>query len=371
MGKKLQDIISEEIAQSGPIPFSRFMERCLYHPQFGYYRKTYLPIGKSGDFYTSPCVHSIFGHTIARQIVEFLDTIEDNNIFLIEAGAGRGHLARDIGEYLKNNKIDVSLIIIEPHKAFRDIQLSEVKDFFKEVIFLNSPEDLSPIKGVFYCNELFDSFPVEIIENLDGKIYQVYVDFQEGVFKEVLLPVSDGIMNFINFWDIKIPDGFRTEICPSAESFYKNILSNIKEGFSLIIDYGYTQEEFFLSHRRKGTLMCYKSHLADENPYELVGEKDITAHINFSLISKIGEKAGFDTVGFTDQQYFLMGCGILEEIELLKNSLSQRDYEREIAMIKNLILNSMGYVFKFLCQKKGVSKTSFKGFSIRNYRKNL
>lgn len=371
MSKELEKIIEKVIKDHGPIPFSKFMELSLYYPGLGYYRKGYLPIGKGGDFYTSPCVHKIFGYTIGRQFVEFIEEFDEREVFLIEAGAGRGHLARDIGEYLKNKKISVKLIIIEPHKPFRDIQYKEVKDFYEDVIFLSGPEEMTHLKGIFYCNELFDSFPVEIVENRDNKIYQVYVDTRDGKFIELLVPASNEVLDFLKFWKINIPCGFRMEICPSALSFYKELFSKIKKGFSLIIDYGYTMGEFFESHRTKGTLMCYKNHLADENPYELVGEKDITAHINFSLFSRLGELLNFETVGFAEQQYFLIGAGILEEIEALQKNISQKEYEKEIIKIKNLFMYSMGYVFKFLCQKKDIKRNNFSGFSIKNYMQNL
>lgn len=368
---QLKELIIKEISEKGEIPFSRFMELCLYQLGLGYYRKDYLPIGKAGDFYTSPCVHSIFGHTIGKQFIEFINAFGEEDIYLIEAGAGRGHLARDIGEYLKKNNYNLKLIIIEPHKPFRDMQYKEVKDFYKEVIFFNEPSELDEVSAIFYSNELFDSFPVEILENIEGEINQVYVTVENNLFKEVLRPASESIKNFIFTNNINVPEGFRTEISPSSLEFYSELLKKIRRGFSLIIDYGYTQEEFFESHRRKGTLMCYKNHLVDENPYELVGEKDLTAHVNFSLFSKAGEALGFKTIGFTEQQYFLMGAGILEEIEAIKNSLSQEDYENEIRKIKNLIIHSMGYVFKFLCQKKDIEKEAFKGFSLRDFRKGL
>lgn len=33
----LREVISGEVRRAGPIPFSRYMELCLYHPEFGYY----------------------------------------------------------------------------------------------------------------------------------------------------------------------------------------------------------------------------------------------------------------------------------------------------------------------------------------------
>ena len=57
--------IASEIARSGPIPFVRFMDMALYHPQFGYYMRhpddSSPRIGWSGDFYTSADVHPILG----------------------------------------------------------------------------------------------------------------------------------------------------------------------------------------------------------------------------------------------------------------------------------------------------------------------
>ena len=45
--------IASEIAASGPIPFVRFMELALYHPQFGYYMCSPEPpeerIGRRGE----------------------------------------------------------------------------------------------------------------------------------------------------------------------------------------------------------------------------------------------------------------------------------------------------------------------------------
>ena len=64
--------ISSEITRNGPIPFARFMELALYHPQFGYYMRQpdgadHERIGWSGDFYTSSDVHPILGRALPRK----------------------------------------------------------------------------------------------------------------------------------------------------------------------------------------------------------------------------------------------------------------------------------------------------------------
>ena len=54
----LREIIEQEIADKGPIPFSRYMELCLYHPELGYYSRHVEQFGKAGDFFTSSDVHA-------------------------------------------------------------------------------------------------------------------------------------------------------------------------------------------------------------------------------------------------------------------------------------------------------------------------
>ena len=62
--------IEEEIRTLGPIPFSRYMEICLYDPELGYYSRNAEQFGKAGDFYTSSDVHAVFGRLLARQFEE-------------------------------------------------------------------------------------------------------------------------------------------------------------------------------------------------------------------------------------------------------------------------------------------------------------
>ena len=66
----LRQKIEQEIRERGPIPFSRYMELCLYDPQLGYYSRNSEQFGKAGDFYTSSDVHAVFGRLLARQFEE-------------------------------------------------------------------------------------------------------------------------------------------------------------------------------------------------------------------------------------------------------------------------------------------------------------
>ncbi len=93
----LRHIIEQEIGEHGPIPFSRYMELCLYHPELGYYSRNAQQFGKAGDFYTSSDVHAVFGRLLARQFQEIWRALgSPAEIEILELGPGRGLFAQDV-----------------------------------------------------------------------------------------------------------------------------------------------------------------------------------------------------------------------------------------------------------------------------------
>jgi SAM-dependent MidA family methyltransferase len=56
--------------------------------------------------------------------------------------------------------------------------------------------------------------------------------------------------------------------------------------------------------------MCHRAHRADTDPLADVGDKDITAHVNFSGIALAAQDAGLDVLGYTSQARFLLNCGL-------------------------------------------------------------
>ena len=76
-----------------------------------------------------------------------------------------------------------------------------------------------------------------------------------------------------------------------------------------------------------GTVMCHRGHLADGDPLADVGEKDITAHVNFTSIALAGQNAGLEVLGYSSQARFLLNAGILalmEQATLAERSMAAR-----------------------------------------------
>ena len=84
-------------SRRGPIPFSRYMELCLYDPELGYYSRNTEQFGKAGDFYTSSDVHAVYGRLLARQFEEMWRMLgSPEQIEILELGPGRGLFAQDV-----------------------------------------------------------------------------------------------------------------------------------------------------------------------------------------------------------------------------------------------------------------------------------
>ncbi|MFZ2389347.1 MAG: SAM-dependent methyltransferase, partial [Polaromonas sp.] len=90
-----------------------------------------------------------------------------------------------------------------------------------------------------------------------------------------------------------------------------------------------------------GTVMCHRAHLADADALSDVGEKDITAHVNFTGIALAGQEAGLRVAGYTSQGRFLLNCGLLDGME--NASLAER------TMVQKLVNeHEMGELFKVI-----------------------
>jgi SAM-dependent MidA family methyltransferase len=119
----------------------------------------------------------------------------------------------------------------------------------------------------------------------------------------------------------------------------------------------------YTDSRREGTLLCYHNHRTSENPFERLGEQDITSHVNFTSLIKKGEEVGLHFTGLVPQYRFLIGLGILEEMGSLERGLSEIEGLELRVSLKHLIEPEvgMGEVFKVLIQHKGIEKPQLDG----------
>lgn len=358
----LEILLIERILAEGPLPFSKFMDSCLYHPVYGYYMTSRQKIGREGDFFTSSSVHALFGQLIAKQLHQMWEILGcPANFIIAEQGAGAGHLCHDILNALEDDFPDFYSLL-----RYKIVEISEVNRFRQAQLLSRHPNavswcaqsDLVGMIGCFLSNELVDAFPVHLVEKRNGTLLEVCVDVTNGTLHEVLLEPSTGeLADYLEWVGVELVEGNRAEINLSAPMWINTVAGLLHRGFVLTIDYGYLASELYAPWRTTGTLMCYFQHTSGENPYLRIGEQDLTAHVDFTALIKSGEASGLQQLFYGDQCKFLLGLGFVEA--LLAAQACETEPHRAQALrltLKNLILpdGGMGEIFKILIQGKGV-----------------
>jgi len=369
--------IRAEIAAAGPIPFARFMELALYHPQYGYYVRpvedpTQERIGWSGDFYTSSDVHPILGQALAKQAQQLDACLGHPNPFtVVEMGPGKGLLARDFLTACQNAPGNLSerlrYILIERSASMRAIQHQHLAPWIGRaghVTWLDRLEDLPPdsVTGLFFSNELVDAFPVHRLAVVDGHPQEIYVDVHEEGFTEIHRPLSEELSAYLQNGGIRLPDGYRTEINLKAVQWIKQVAQIMARGLVMTIDYGHTAEDLYGPERKNGTFLCYYSQTTSEDAYERVGQQDMTAHVDFTTLAQAGQAAGLELTGFTNQMSFLIGLGAEQFLESL-----QPESAEFYAAIHLLRPEGMGRTFKVLVQHTGMEKPELDGLRFKPF----
>jgi SAM-dependent MidA family methyltransferase len=362
--------IAEEIERSGPIPFSRYMEICLYEPDLGYYSRAREQFGKAGDFYTSSDVHAVFGRLLARQFEEMWRALgSPSRIDLVELGPGRGLFAGDVLDWSAKRFPEFSRalhsMLVEQSPHLR----AKLRERLAEHIAAGRCEVFDTIEAtstviaepvIVFANEFFDALPVEVIDHRGA----VRVDVDNGRFVEKFVEPSAQELEFIDRYSVRPEEGERVEVSLASLEGMDRIASAFRHrrGFAIFIDYGYTREEQ-LAGRHRDTIMTYRQHVATASPYEAPGEQDITAHVNFTALLARAEARGLKPLGLLTQSQFLIGIG--EETQFadaFEDCLLPQEQAKVALQLKHLISPSgMGDTFQVLVTSHNVADTEVSG----------
>jgi SAM-dependent MidA family methyltransferase len=332
-------------ATGGWMAFDDFMALALYAPGLGYYandlRKFGTTAASGSDFVTAPEMSVWFGRTLARQVQEALTHTQTSQIW--EFGAGSGALAHQLLSTLGDA---VNLYtIVDLSGSLRERQRERLSEFGDKVRWVDSLPD--QISGVVVGNEVLDAMPVKLIIRKQGEW------FERGVVwtgrEQEPLAWEDRPTSLRPPLEVAGEHDYLTEIHPQAEGFVRTLADKFnasvqatgKGGAAFLIDYGFSESEFFHPQRHMGTLMCHRLHQADPDPLQDVGLKDITAHVNFTGVALAAQEAGLNVLGYTTQGRFLINCGLLEPLG--NASLADR-----IMAQKLITEHEMGELFKVI-----------------------
>ena len=283
---------------------------------------------------------------------------------ILELGAGSGKLAADmLAELEQLGCLPDSYAILELSADLRARQQALIRTRLPHLLdrmhWLDElPESFS---GAIVANEVLDALPVHLVHWRDSALTERGVSIDDNGFIWQERAIDDPAL-LEAAQKITVPDDYVSEICLAARGLINSLAQLLDRGAMLFIDYGFGTREFYHPQRNSGTLMCHYRHHAHSDPFFLPGLQDITAHVNFTDIAESGIDAGLEVMGYTNQAFFLINCGITK----LMNDTSPenlRDYLPLSAQLQKLTSPAeMGELFKVIALGKGI-KESLMGFS--------
>lgn len=370
----LQRIILREIDTLGAITFSRFMELALYHDPHGYYRSPDRRPGRGGDFLTAPEMHPLFGIALSRQIAECWRRLGQPSPFTVrEYGSGIGGLAYDVIAGLLEAHPE-----LRPHLRYEMIEINDhrrdeamramIEVGLDDIVVAGAREmDVAtgPIAGVILANEVVDASPVHRLLVRAGELRESWVirrengelawweDDLSSELRTIDLPSS---FRAVGVELASLPDGSVIEVSLAAKSWIGETAGHLQCGYILIIDYGYPAAELFQGHRLEGTVRGYSRHTVNDDLFQLVGEQDLTAHVDFSWLMAGASDAGLTIEGLTTQADFLARIGLgelLVDLQRQEGITIEVYYRAQAAVYRLIDPGGMGR-FRVLGLSRGV-----------------
>jgi SAM-dependent MidA family methyltransferase len=318
------ELIQSEIRAHGPMPFSRFMEIALYHPQFGYYRRGRKVFGREGDFYTAAQMQPVFGRILAQAFEQLHAPAQpDGRVVVADWGAGQSDLRETFLSF--------------DYRAV-DVGRDELPERFR---------------GIVLANELIDALPVDVARREGG----VWREWRVGANDDGLLWTAGNVLEgeWLEYaqraarearWE---SDAAIVELPIGLRACLERIDRRLERGWIVLFDYGYTARE--LLRFPQGTLMAYRKHRAYDDVLGLPSESDITAHVPFDELRRRARALGWNESSFETMGQYLLRAGEGDQFAAALAAPSEAEAMRLRLQLKSLLFD-IGETFRAVVWEK-------------------
>jgi SAM-dependent MidA family methyltransferase len=316
------------------------MEAALYDPDGGFFALAGTAGGAgraSGDFVTSVEVGSLFGALVARAVDGWWDQLGTPDPFLVvDAGAGRGQLARDVLRAGPRCAAALRYVLVERSAGLRAAQAEHLPLEPAELVLGPAvpPEpDEEPVAvpgsgpmvtaleelpagaatGVVIANELADNLPFRIVERTTGGWNEIRVAEAGGAFTEIALPADDGLATSADrlAGAAAIPTGTRLPVPTALHDWLRAAASMLRRGVIAVVDYAAPVQEL-AARGQDGWLRTYRAQHRGGSPLEAPGSQDITADVPVEALHRAAAAAGLSVLVETSQADWLRSLGVEE-----------------------------------------------------------
>ncbi|MEO7050206.1 MAG: SAM-dependent methyltransferase [Rhodanobacter sp.] len=360
---RLLQLLREQIASHGPMPFSQYMERCLYAPGLGYYSAGRTKFGAAGDFITAPELGELFARCVIAAVQPVLAMLGAEADFL-ELGGGSGAFAEAALKALAAaDTLPRQYLILEPSADLRERQRGRLlaslpAELSARVHWLDRPPE-QDWRGVLFANEVIDALPATRFTVRDGEIFEEHVALDgEGRLRRLERPadalVAGAVRHVERDLGAEFAAGYRSEILPQLPYWIQAVAGALTAGVMLFVDYGYVRREFYLPERDDGTLMAHYRHHAHNDPFYLPGMNDLTASVDFTALAEAGNSAGFGVAAYMPQAQFLIGAGLQQVFEQMQPPDEHGRYRLAQQVKKLMLPDQMGERFQAMLLARGL-----------------
>ena len=363
--EQLLQYLRETIAAHGPMPFSQYMERCLYAPGLGYYSAGKTKFGEAGDFVTAPELGVLFARCVVQAVQPVLAMLGSEADFL-ELGGGSGAFAEAaLLALAEKGVLPRRYLILEPSADLRERQRERLiaalpAQVSTRVAWIDRPPEEN-WRGILFANEVIDALPTTRFVMRGGEVYEEYVTLDgEARLMRFDRPadalVAGAVRHVERDLGHPLADGYRSEILPQLPYWMQAIAGSLEAGLMLFIDYGYVRREFYLPERQDGTLMAHYRHRAHSDPLHLPGLNDLTASVDFTALAEACNSAGFDVAAYLPQAHFLIAAGLQDVFEhAYEHAPDDAARHRLAQQVKKLTLpDQMGERFQAMLLARGL-----------------
>jgi SAM-dependent MidA family methyltransferase len=313
----LGERIRQRIEREGPITFAAYMEAALYDPDDGFFATGRGAGRRGGDFVTSVEVGSLFGEMVARALEGWWDRLGRPDPFVVvEAGAGRGQLARDVlraapafAPALRYVLVERSAALLAEHH--RHLPWEPPEDVLGAYLSGDDDEPASvapgqgpivtslpelpavALTGVVVANELLDNLPCRLVERTASGWDEVRL----GLTGEVLVPADPELAARADQMVGDRPDpvpvtGVRLPVPTGVAEWLRDVRRVVRRGGLLVVDYVVPVREL-VARGPTGWLRTYRGHARGGSAWEDPGSQDITIDVPEEAVLRMAAATGW------------------------------------------------------------------------------
>lgn len=324
---KVTELVAERISDGGPIGFDELMEMALHARGLGFYETIGAAGRREGDFLTSVEVGPLFGALVARRLDTAWRSLGEPNPFtVVDAGAGRGTLARSVLDAEPDCAAAIQYVMVERSVELRTRQQAHL-DLDPRVSARDDLPDES-FAGVIVANELLDNLPTRLLERRPDGWVELAVDMADDGLG---LAAREAPIGAVALADELAPGaalGSRIPWQEAAASWLRRAIDLVESGAIIVLDYADSTASL-AARPSTEWLRTYRTHQRGGDPLEFLGHQDITCEVAVDQLTRVAAP-DLDVT----QSEWLHQHGLDELVEEGRRGWEDRAYIGDLAAVK-------------------------------------